>query len=119
MSWLSTYAPMNTHKFLLLRLRPDVEPAQFERWHREVNVPFAIGEESIRRVTLARLANDGALAKWDYVEDVVVADDKAYGALQVSDRMAELFAQFATYIAETSLTEGREISPDSTIAEAR
>lgn len=91
----------------LFNLKPGVEPAAYEAWAREVDLPTVNGLGSIERFEVFRatgqLGSDDA-APYAYVEIIDVADMDAFGADIATEAMQAIAATFQAMADVTFLT---------------
>ncbi|MEX6724981.1 REDY-like protein HapK [Parapedomonas caeni] len=91
----------------LFNLKPGVEPAAYEAWAREVDLPTVNGLGSIERFEVFRatgqLGSDAA-APYAYVEIIDVADMDAFGADIATEAMQAIAATFQAMADVTFLT---------------
>lgn len=91
----------------LFNLKPGVEPAAYEAWAREVDLPTVNGLGSIERFEVFRatgqLGSDAA-PPYAYVEIIDVADMDAFGADIATEAMQAIAATFQAMADVTFLT---------------
>ena len=100
---------MSTRLCFLYKLRPDVEPAEYERWLREVDVPFATARPTLLRydcVRIDRSLESAATAPFDYVEILEVTDVEADQALVAGPEAEAIAAQWAGYVSDYKIMAG-------------
>ncbi len=98
--------------FFLNRLREDVDPAEYERWVREVDYPLARGLPTIRGYVVTRLeghlAAEGDLP-FDYLEVIEITDLEAYRALGERPEFQQLLEEWSQYVAEAVMIHGEVV----------
>jgi hypothetical protein len=100
--------------FFLNKLRDGVDPADYERWVRAVDYPFARSLPSIRSYVVTRL--DGVLDSkerpaYDFLEVVEVTDLDEYKA-ELSPERPEVKAfdeEWLSFVGETTAVYGEVI----------
>ena len=103
---------MASRVFFLNRLREGVAAADYERWVREVDYPFARGLESIRSYVVTRLDGtlDGGPSPYGYLEVVEITDVAAYRAELGGGPAMEAFArEWSSYVGESVAVFGEVI----------
>jgi hypothetical protein len=100
--------------FFLNKLREGVEPADYERFVREVDYPFARALPTIRSYVVTRL--DGMLdgdgkPPYDYLEVVEITDlDEYRASLNPSKpEIKEFFDQWSSFVGESLMVQGEVI----------
>jgi uncharacterized protein (TIGR02118 family) len=100
--------------FFLNKLRDGVDPADYERFVREVDYPLARRVPTIRSYVVTRLEGllEGGEAPYDYVEVVEITELEAYrqsldpGA---SPEVKQFFEQWSSFVGETVAVYGEVI----------
>ena len=99
--------------FFLNRLRDGVEPADYERFVREVDYPFARCLPTIRSYVVTRLDGlwEGGEAPYDYLEVVEITEVDAYRASLAPDVPGnrEFFDQWSSFVGESLVVYGEVI----------
>jgi REDY-like protein HapK len=100
--------------FFLNKLREGVDPADYERFVREVDYPFARRLPTIRSYVVSRLEGlfDGGEAPYDYLEVVEITELEAYRkSLDPSaDREVQrFFEQWSSFVGESLVVHGEVI----------
>jgi uncharacterized protein (TIGR02118 family) len=99
--------------FFLNRLREGVDPADYERWVREVDYPLARSLPSIRSYVVTRL--DGLLmeegkAPYDHLEVVEITSLEDYrAALSGGPEVEAFFEEWSSYVGESVAVYGEVI----------
>lgn len=103
---------MRQRVFFLNKLRDGVDPADYERWIREVDYPLARSLPTIESYVVTRLDGvmDGGKASYDYLEVVEVTDYDDYRAsLGGGPEMEDFFQQWSSYVGESLAVYGEVI----------
>jgi hypothetical protein len=100
--------------FFLNRLRDGVDPADYERFVREVDYPFARRVPTIRSYVVTRLDGlfDGGKAPYDYLEVVEITELEAYRrSLDPTARpeVRDFFEQWSSFVADSLVVYGEVI----------
>lgn len=98
--------------FFLNRLREGAAAADYERWIREVDYPFARSLKSIRSYVVTRLHGtlDGGPSPYGYLEVVEITDIAAYRAEFGSESNMEAFLQaWSSFVGESVAVHGEVI----------
>lgn len=104
---------MAVRVFFLNKLRDGVDPADYERWVREVDYPLARGLPAIERYDVARL--DGMVQgdgrpPYDYLEVVDITDLEEYRAsLSGGPEIEAFFADWSRFVGESVAVYGEVI----------
>jgi hypothetical protein len=103
---------MRQRVFFLNRLRDGVNPADYERWVREVDYPLARSLPTIESYVVTRLDGvmGGGEAPYDYLEVVEITNYEDYKAsLGGGPEMEEFFQQWSSYVGESLAVYGEVI----------
>jgi hypothetical protein len=100
--------------FFLNTLREGVDPADYERFVREVDYPFARGLPTIRSYVVTRLDGlfDGGQAPHDYLEVVEITELEAYRkSLDPSGnpKVQRFFDEWSSFVGESLVVYGEVI----------
>jgi hypothetical protein len=98
--------------FFLNRLRDGVSAADYERWIREVDYPFARSLKTIESYVVTRLTRtlDGNPPPWGYLEVVEITDVAAYRAELAAGPAMEAFArEWSSFVGESIAVAGEVI----------
>ena len=100
--------------FFLNKLRAGVDPADYERWIREVDYPFARRLPTIRSYVVTRLDGlfDGGKAPYDYLEVVEITELEAYRKSLDRNKSRELeqfFVEWSSFVGESLVVYGEVI----------
>jgi REDY-like protein HapK len=100
--------------FFLNTLREGVDPADYERFVREVDYPFARSLPTIRSYLVTRLDGlfDGGQAPHDYLEVVEITDLEAYRkSLDPSGNpeVQRFFDEWSSFVGESLVVYGEVI----------
>ena len=100
--------------FFLNTLREGVDPADYERFVREVDYPFARSLPTIRSYVVTRLDGlfDGGQAPYDYLEVVEITELEAYRKSLDPSRKPEVqkfFDEWSSYVGESLVVYGEVI----------
>jgi hypothetical protein len=91
-----------THRvFFLNRLRPGVEPADYESWIRRIDYPVARNSRVILRYDVTRIDGtlDGAgVPSVNYLEVLEVTSIEEYRAVGTTPEFVKLLEEWATYV---------------------
>ena len=105
---------MAQRAFFLNRLREGVDPAEYERFVREVDYPFARALPTIRSYVVTRI--DGLIQgdgepPYEYLEVVEITEIEAYRAsLDPSNpEVADFFEQWSSLVGESVMLYGEVI----------
>jgi hypothetical protein len=105
---------MAQRAFFLNKLRSEADPADYERFVREVDYPFARRLPTVRSYVVTRL--DGAVSgegglPCDYLEVVEITDIDAYrGSLDPDDPAVKaFFEQWSNFVGESIMVYGEVI----------
>ena len=105
---------MAQRAFFLNKLRDGVDPADYERFVREVDYPFARALPTIRSYVVTRL--DGMLEgrekpPYDYLEVVEITEVDAYRASldPAKPEIKEFFDQWSSFVGESLMVWGEVI----------
>jgi hypothetical protein len=104
---------MAVRVFFLNKLREGVDPAEYERWVREVDYPLARGLPTIRRYDVARL--EGMLQgdgdpPCDYLEVVDISDlDEYRASLSGGAEIEAFFEEWSSFVGESVAVHGEVI----------
>lgn len=104
---------MAVRVFFLNKLRDGVDPADYERWVREVDYPLARALPTIKRYDVARLdgmlQGDGSLP-CDYLEVVDITDLEEYRAsLSGGPEIDAFFEEWSSFVSESIAVHGEVI----------
>ncbi len=99
--------------FFLNKLRDGIEKAEYERWVREVDYPFARGLTAIDSYVVTRLdallMGEGELP-YDYLEVIEIAGIEEYqAALSGGPEVEEFFEEWSSYVGESVAVYGEVI----------
>jgi hypothetical protein len=103
---------MSTRVFFLSRLHEGADPAEYERWVRDVDLPVARAIPAVRSYDVVRL--DGALrdgeVPYDYIEVLEVSDLETYKREleEIPDR-AGFSAAWRSFVGEAVSVHGTVI----------
>jgi hypothetical protein len=100
--------------FFLNKLRDGVDPADYERFVREVDYPFARRLPTIRSYVVTRLEGlfDGGDAPYDYLEVVEITELEAYRKSldpSADPEVQRFFEQWSCFVAESLVVHGEVI----------
>ena len=98
--------------FFLNKLRPNVDPADYERWVREVDYPAARALTTIRSYVVARASStlDGKPSPYDYIERVEITNVDDYrDELAHAAGMEDFFNEWSARVGESIAVVGDEI----------
>jgi hypothetical protein len=100
--------------FFLNKLRDGVDPADYERFVREVDYPFARRLPTIRSYVVTRLDGlfDGGDAPYDYLEVVEITELEGYRKSldpSASPELQQFFDQWSSFVAESLVVYGEVI----------
>ena len=100
--------------FFLNRLRDAVEPADYERFVREVDYPFARRLPTIRSYVVTRLDGlwEGGEAPYDYLEVVEITELDEYRRSldpSASPDVKQFFDQWSSFVGESLVVYGEVI----------
>jgi hypothetical protein len=91
-----------THRvFFLNRLRPGVDPADYESWIRRIDYPVARNSRVILRYDVTRIDGtlDGAgVPSVNYLEVLEVTSIEEYRAVGTTPEFVKLLEEWATYV---------------------
>jgi hypothetical protein len=91
-----------THRvFFLNRLRPGVDPADYESWIRRIDYPVARNSRAILRYDVTRIEGtlDGAgVPSVNYLEVLEVTSIEEYRAVGATPEFVQLLEEWATYV---------------------
>jgi len=100
--------------FFLNKLREGADRAEYERWVREVDYPFARSLPTIRSYVVTRLDGllDGGAAPYDYLEVVEISELAAYRASldpKASPELERFFGEWSSFVGESLVVYGETI----------
>jgi hypothetical protein len=100
--------------FFLNRLREGVDPAEYERFVREVDYPFARRLPTIQSYVVTRLEGlfEGGEAPYDYLEVVEITELEAYRRSldpSGSPEVRQFFDQWSGFVGESLVVFGEVI----------
>ena len=98
--------------FFLNKLRPGVDPAEYEEWVRSVDYPTARALKTINSYVVAKTATtlEGQPSPYDYIERVEVTDIDDYrNELANATGMDDFFTQWSSRVGESVAVYGEEI----------
>jgi hypothetical protein len=92
---------MTQRVFFLNKLRPGVDPADYEAWIRRTDYPVARRSPAIRSYDVTRIDGtlDGAgVPTISYLEVIEVTDIEEYRAAGKTPEFVQLLEEWATYV---------------------
>jgi hypothetical protein len=97
--------------FFLNKLRDGIDPADYERFVREVDYPFARRLPTIRSYVVTRLDGlfDGGEAPYDYLEVVEITELEAYRKSldpRASPEVKQFFDEWSGFVGESLVVYG-------------
>jgi len=100
--------------FFLNKLREGVDPADYERFVREVDYPFAQRLPTIRSYLVTRLEGlwEGGDAPYDYLEVVEITELEAYRKSldpEASAEVKQFFDQWSSFVGTSLVVHGEVI----------
>jgi hypothetical protein len=100
--------------FFLNKLREGVDPAEYERFVREVDYPFAQRLPTIRSYVVTRLEGlfDGGKPPYGYLEVVEITELEDYRKSldpNASPEVREFFDQWSGFVGESLVVHGEVI----------
>ncbi len=104
---------MAQRAFFLNTLHDGVTPADYERWLREVDYPFARAQPAIRRYDVTRI--DGNLfgsegeAPCQYLEVIDITDVEAYEQGAQGPEFEAFLKEWQAYVAESNMVWGEVV----------
>ena len=99
--------------FFLNTLHPNVDPADYERWVREVDYPFARAQPTITRYEVTTLRGNlfggDADLPCQYLEVVDITDVKAYEQGAAGPEFEAFLEEWSRYVADSTMVWGEVI----------
>jgi hypothetical protein len=98
--------------FFVNKLRPGVDPEEYEAWVREVDYPIARAQGAILAYTVTRidgtLSGDGS-SPFTHLEVIDITDIEAYRALGARPDFQELISEWSQFVEEAVMVHGTVI----------
>lgn len=95
--------------FFVNKLRPGVDPADYEEWVRQVDYPIARAQGAILAYTVTRiegtLSGEGS-SPFSHLEVIDVTDIEAYRALGSRPDFQELISEWSQFVEEAVMVHG-------------
>lgn len=107
---------MAARVYVLHRLREGVEPADYERWVREVDYPFSSKFPPIRSYEVVRLEerllSDETRTPWDYLELIEPVEFETYFAALTGPEAADFVQEWMSFVADFVALRAETIDAD-------